>query len=289
MQKQFLFILFVFVGHISFAQEEIIFLYNGNPPGSENWDWSEKEIDISGIGDKMVYNVSRPTLTVFRPEHATGSAIIICPGGGFHFLSIDNEGFEVAKWLNAKGITAFVLKYRLVHCLTDNPMQEFIAKQPNTEKFNKDVEPVVAMAINDGKEAISYVRSHSTEFGIAEDKIGIIGFSAGGTVTTGVSYTYDLTNRPDFVAPIYPFVGSFDKPAVPQDAPPMFILAASDDFFGFQNHCIKLYSEWNAAGKQVEMHLYAKGDHGFGMRKKNLPVDTWINLFYEWMTMNGFE
>ena len=162
---------------------------------------------------------------------------------------------------------------------------EFMQKRPNTDEFNEAIRPVVSMAIQDGKESIAYVRKHANEFGVNPNKIGIIGFSAGGTVAAGVSYTYQEKSRPDFSAPIYPYIGSFEKGEVPNDAPPMFILAATDDYFGFQNHCIELYREWNAAGKTVEMHLYAKGDHGFGMNQKGLPVDTWIERFYDWLNM----
>ena len=272
-----------------FAQEEI-YLYDGSAPGSEAWDWNEQEYKIEAIDTRLIYNVVKPTLTVFKPEESiiNGTSIVICPGGGFQFLAIDHEGYEVARWLNSKGITAFVLKYRVAHSLTDNPMQEFMEKQSDTDKFNEEVKPIVGFGIADGRAAIAYVREHAAEYGLSPNKIGIIGFSAGGTVTAGTAFTYKERERPDFVAPIYPYVGSFDKPVVPQDAPPMFILAATDDMFGFQKHCIDLYSEWENAGKSVELHIYAKGDHGFGMNKKDLPVDTWIERFADWLHMQGF-
>jgi len=265
------------------AQSKVVPLYSGATPGSESWNWDETVFEMGPA--KFTYNVSKPSLTVFQadPSIATGKAVVVCPGGGFHFLSMDSEGYEVAKWLNAKGITAFVLKYRTQHCLTNNPMQEFMSKQPNTVKFNKDIEPVVAMAIADGKAAIAFVRSHAAEYGIKPDQIGIIGFSAGGTVTTGVAMTYDSGSRPDFAAPIYPYVGSFGNPAVPTDAPPIFIAAASDDNFGFQLHCTALYEKWIDAKKSAELHIYKKGGHGFGMNKQNLPTDHWIDRFYEWL------
>jgi acetyl esterase/lipase len=233
----------------------------------------------------MVYNVSKPSLTVFEPTPGTsnGTAVVVCPGGGFHFLSMKNEGYDVARWLNERGITAFVLKYRLVHCLTDNPMMEFSSKGPNTEKFNKEIEPEVAMAIADGKKAISFVRTHADEYGVSTDKIGIMGFSAGGTVATGVTFTYSDENRPDFSAPVYPYVGSFGDPPVPEDAPPVFIVAASDDFFGFHLHCTELYEQWAEAGKSAELHIYSKGGHGFGMNQTGLPVDSWIERFHDWL------
>ena len=266
------------------AQNKVIALYPGTAPGSESWNWDEAVMAMGPV--KFAYNISKPTLTVFQadPSVATGKAFVVCPGGGFHFLSMDNEGYEVAKWLNTNGITAFVLKYRTQHCLTNNPMQEFVSKQPNTEKFNKDIEPIVAMGIADGKAAIAYVRSHATEYGVKPDQIGIMGFSAGGTVTAGVAMTYDPTSRPDFAAPIYPYVGSFGNPAVPADAPPIFIAAASYDNFGFEKHCIALYEKWIDAKKSAELHIYKKGGHGFGMQKQNPPTDQWINRLYEWLT-----
>ena len=289
MKPKLTLILFLICCQYVFSQEEVIKLYPGGAPGSEDWTWSEQVMQFPGTDARIVYNVSNPTLTVFKADStiATGTAVIICPGGAFQFLSIDSEGYQVARWLNEHGITAFVLKYRLSHSETDNPFQELMAKMPNSEKFNEEIKPVVGMAISDGKAAISYVRKHAAEYGISENKIGIMGFSAGGTVTSGVAYTYDVESRPDFIAPIYPYVGSFDKTAVPVDAPPMFILAASDDMFGFHKHCVLLYNDWVDAKKSAELHIYAKGDHGFGMNKKNLPVDSWIERFADWLNMPG--
>lgn len=276
-------LLFVFAAEFSQAQNKVIKLYKGAAPGSENWDWSEKVMKMGEA--EFVYNIVSPELIVFEApaDKSTGQAVIVCPGGGFHFLTMNSEGYDVAKWLNEKGITAFILKYRTEHCLTDNPMMEFMKKQPNSEKFNKDIEPVVLMGIEDGKAAIAYVRTHAEEWKIKTDQIGIMGFSAGGTVTTGVAFKYDEKSRPDFAAPIYPYVGSFGDLAVPEDAPPIFIAVASDDTFGFQTHCTRLYDEWTNAGKSAELHIYRKGSHGFGMRKQNLPTDHWIDCFYEWL------
>jgi acetyl esterase/lipase len=290
MKTKLTFILLIIFCQSSYPQEEVITLYPEGAPGSEDWTWHESEMKIPGTDVWFVYNVSNPTLIVCKadPSIANGTAVIICPGGAFQFLSIDSEGYMVARWLNEHGITAFILKYRLAHSETDNPFQELMAKIPNSEKFNEDIKPIVSMAIADGKAAVSYVRKHVAEFGISENRIGIMGFSAGGTVTTGVAYTYDTESRPDFVAPIYPYVGSFEKPSVPSDAPPMFIAAASDDIFGFQKHCTILYNEWVDAKKQAELHIYEKGGHGFGMTKKNLPVDSWIERFSDWLVMLGY-
>jgi acetyl esterase/lipase len=284
--KNKILIILLFNVFVSKAQE-IVPLYKGKAPGSENWNWKENVMVLPD--DKVITNVTDPTLLVYEADKsiATGTAVIICPGGAFHLLSIENEGVKVAKWLNSKGVTAFVLKYRLAHLETDNPFQELTAKNPGSEKFNKDIEPLVQMDIADGKTAIAYVRKNASKYGLKSNQIGIMGFSAGGTLTTGVSFMYDAQSRPDFVAPIYPYVGSFGNPELPEDAPPMFIVAASDDEYGFQKHCVSLYTKWNDAKKPVELHIYTKGGHGFGMRKQNLPVDSWIDRFGEWLKLQG--
>lgn len=262
-----------------------------NNKGSEQWNWDEKENNKNLFNTRIVYNVSHPTLTVFLPDGtaANGTAVIICPGGAFQLLSIESEGFEVARWLAKKGITAFVLKYRLEHSLTDDPIKELFAKQPNTDKFNEEIRPEVALAIRDGLNAIAYVRKHAAEYKIAENHIGILGFSAGGTVAAGAAYSYTAESRPDFAAPVYPYVGSFNKQAVPSDAPPLFTLAAADDQFGFDKHSIGLYQDWLASKHPAELHIYTKGGHGFGMRKQNLPSDNWIERFNDWLIQQGFE
>jgi acetyl esterase/lipase len=281
---------FVFFITVINAQQKVIQLYNGAAPGSENWNWDEKEMTYDQMHLKVVYNVSHPTLTAFLPDSsiATGAAVIVCPGGGFQFLSIENEGYDVARWLNKKGVAAFVLKYRLTHSLTDDPLKEFMSRQPNSDKFNEEIRSVVAMDIADGKTAIEYVRSHASEYNIKPGDIGIMGFSAGGTLVTGVAYNYDANNRPDFVAPVYPYVGSFTKGVVPNDAPPMFIVAASDDQFGFNISSVDLYKDWVTSKHSAELHVYAKGGHGFGMQTQNIPTDTWIERFGDWMQQQGF-
>jgi len=271
------------------AQQKVIQLYNGAAPGSEGWSWQEKENSSNAIGVKIVYNVSQPTITVFLPDKsiANGTSVIICPGGGFHFLSIESEGYEVARWLNKKGIAAFVLKYRVVHCLTEDPVKEFMAKM-GTKNFEQDVTPVIAMSIADGAQAVIYVRKHAMDWGIDPNRIGLMGFSAGGTVTTANAYTYTAESRPDFVAPVYAFVGRFTKPEVPKDAPPMFVVAAADDqLVPPQEHSLAIYNDWIASKHLAELHIYAKGGHGFGMRKQNLPSDDWIERFADWLQSQG--
>ena len=274
---------------VAHAQQKVIQLYSGPAPGSENWNWDEKVNEKNMWNTKVVYNVSHPTLTVFIPDAsvANGTAVIICPGGAFHALSINSEGFDVASWLVKKGIVCFVLKYRLAHSLTDDPVKEVMDKSGKKE-FNDENAAVIPLEIADGRTAIVYVRKHASEYRISPDRIGIIGFSAGGTVTASTAYNYTAENRPDFVAPIYAYMPEFLQSTVPNDAPPMFLAAATDDQLGLAPHSVDLYNKWVAAKHSAELHLYAKGGHGFGMRTQNIPTDTWIDRFADWLNAQGF-
>lgn len=270
------------------AQEKIVPLYHGAAPGSEAWKQEERENNANSWQTRVVYNVAKPTLTVFQPDpaKANGTAVIICPGGGFFALSIDSEGIDVARWLVAKGVTCFVLKYRLVECKTDDPTQEIMARGANLDEI---VAPVVKLAMADGLAAVGYVRKHAKDYGVKPERIGIMGFSAGGTVTASVVMNYSADTRPDFAAPIYLQYDWAPKPnGVPADAPPIFILAATDDPLGLGPHSVALYRDWTAARKSAELHLFAKGGHGFGMRKQNLPTDRWIERFADWLEVQGW-
>jgi len=289
MKKQFVFVtLTLLLNIVLFAQQKVIQLYDGPAPGSENWNWNEAENDNNGWQTKVVYNVSRPTLTVFTPEagKVNGTAVIIAPGGAFHALSINSEGFDVAKWLAQKGITCFVLKYRLVHSLTTDPVAEVMAKWGKKE-FEDDNKAVIPLEIADGRAAIAYVRKHAAEYDLNTNRIGIMGFSAGGTVTSSTLFNYTKENRPDFAAPIYPFFPTEMHGTIANDAPPIFIVTASNDGLGLAPHSIDLYNKWLSTKHDAELHMYARGDHGFGMRKQNLPTDNWIERFYEWLGMQG--
>lgn len=273
------------------AQQKVISLYNGAAPGSENWNWDEKFQDSSKnmFRTNIVYDVSKPTLTVYAPDPsvANGTAIVICPGGGFHLLSINTEGIDVANWLVKKGVTCFVLKYRLIHSLTGNPAQDMM-DMINNKESGDETNRVIGMAISDGRTAIAYVRQHAGEYNISQDKIGIIGFSAGGTVAAASAFNYTADNKPDFVAPIYAFMPDSLQGNVASDAPPMFLAAASDDQLGLTSHSLALYNRWFAAKHPVELHLYVKGGHGFGMRVQHIPTDTWIDRFGDWLQVEGF-
>src|SRR6187551_1474791 len=171
---------FVFFVTVINAQQKVIQLYNGAAPGSENWTWNEAGNDSNLWNTKVAYNVSHPTLTVFEPasKQQGGTAVIICPGGAFHALSINSEGFDVAKWLVKKGVTCFVLKYRLAHSVTTDPVAEVMAKWGKKE-FEDDNKAVIPLEIADGRASIAYVRKHAAEYNLDVNRIGIMGFSAG--------------------------------------------------------------------------------------------------------------
>ena len=270
------------------AAQDVIPLYPGTAPGSTQGNYPEKEYFSKNWNTEVVANVTKPTLTVFKPspELRNGTAVVICPGGGFMALSITSEGTEVAKYLAARGVTAFVLKYRLAHTGED-ATQEFTALFADRQKFEDVVGKVIPLAVADGLAAVTYVRKHASEWGVSSDRVGIIGFSAGGRVTSGVAFQYLPEGRPAFVAPIYAG-GEISKDVpVPADAPPMFVAAATDDQLGLAPESVALYERWTAAHKSAELHLYAKGGHGFGMRKQNLPTDHWIDRFTDWLELQG--
>jgi acetyl esterase/lipase len=212
---------------------------------------------------------------------------VICPGGGFMALSINSEGIDVAKYLAARGVTAFVLKYRLAHTGED-ATQEFTALYADRQKFREILDKVVPLSIADGLAAVTYVRQHASEWGVSPDRVGIIGFSAGGTVSAGVAFRYAPDGRPAFAALIYAAGGMFKDAPVPADAPPVFVAAATDDNLGLAPDSVALYEKWTSAHKPAELHIYAKGGHGFGMRTQNLPTDHWIDRFADWLELQGW-
>ena len=278
----------VLVAGSGFAQE-VVALYPGLAPGSVEESYPEKQYFSKVWNTDVVTNVTKPTLTVYKPAPGTanGSAVVICPGGGFMALSINSEGIDVAKWLAARGMTAFVLKYRLAHTGED-ATQEFMTMYADKQKFGEILAKVVPLSIADGLAAVTYVRAHASDWGITQDRVGIIGFSAGGTVTAGVALRYAPEGRPAFAAPIYGAAGRLKDVPVPADAPPMFLAAASDDQLGLTMDSVDLYDKWFGAHKSAELHMYAKGGHGFGMRKQGSPSDEWIDRFGDWLASQGF-
>ena len=291
MKKTFPFLLLLLFAISANAQQKVIQLYPGAAPGSENWTWSETENADNMYKAHTIFNISHPTLTVYPADSAvqnTGTAVIVCPGGGFHSLSIMQEGYQVVAWLQKKGITAFLLKYRLTHTTGGDPYKQEIDDRTRPGAA-KEISTVADMATADGRTAIAYVRAHAAEYGILPNKIGFIGFSAGGYIATAMAYDYTPENRPDFVAPIYgPFPAKYQAETIPADAPPMFIAAATNDDYGLNLSSVALYEAWVKAKHSAELHIYSTGGHGFGMNIKNIPTDSWRDRFSDWMGQLGY-
>lgn len=265
----------------SIVSQEVITLPNSAT--DLNWPTEEREYMSHVWGNMVTTNVSKPEILVYKPENPNGVSVIICPGGGLYALSIDSEGRDVAQWLSKKGVTAFVLKYRLVPTGVDgtsdimNEGDQVLIRAGN----------VLPLAVEDGLNAISHVRKNAATYHIDPNKIGLIGFSAGGAVTMGVSFAYTKATRPDFIGPVYAWMDVVPEHEVPADAPPMFVVCAADDPLNLAPASVKLYQDWTDAGKISELHMYTKGGHGFGMKQQNLPSDTWIERFNDWMIGQG--
>jgi acetyl esterase/lipase len=265
-------------------QPVIIPLYPDGAPGSEDWDQKEQYADIVWAGFEVVRNVTQPTLTAYLPELAKsqGTGIIVCPGGAWHFLAVEHEGVDVARWLNARGIAAFILKYRLIKT-GDDYEKEMQANMADRDRMASLLKPLRPLLLKDGQQAVKVVREKAMEWGV--NRIGMMGFSAGGSLAVNVALKNDIACRPDFTAAIY--AADWDDAPVPPDAAPMFILCAADDDMASPNS-IRLYTEWRSSGKPAELHIYAKGGHGFGMLKNDLPADMWIDRFADWLNAQGF-
>ena len=268
----------------SVSQYEVIKLWPEGAPGSEHMTQVEEEVSPEP-GYKVIRNVVQPSLTVYPadPAKATGTAVIVCPGGGWHFLSIAFEGDDVARWLAAHGVTAFVLRYRLARTV-GNPVTEFNQTISDPAKMAGVMAALLPLLQADGQQAVRLVRGRAAEWGIAPERIGMIGFSAGGQFTAFATLYNPPDCRPDFAAVIYGAV--FEDVVAPQDAPPMFLLCANDDDMAVASSQ-RLFSAWRAVSRPVEMHIYSKGGHGFAMKNLGLPCDTWIERYGDWMQVQG--
>ncbi len=300
LKKRALTIFLTFTMFNCLAQYDIIPLWGEGIPNSQNSD--EKEI-VKNTDSKRISLVQNPTLEVFLPtkRSATGRAVIICPGGGYQYVVYDWEGTDIAKWFNSKGITAFVLKYRL----------------PNS----KSVKVSYEAPLQDAQRAIRIVRSQAEKWNINPNKIGVIGFSAGGHLASTLGTQFDSPNhfketaidtisaRPDFMALIYPVVtmkldythkGSRtnllgESPSkdlvnqfsnelqVAKNTPPTFIVHAEDDHAVPIENSLQLYQELKNKGIEAELHVYPHGGHGFGLALGRGRLEHWTDRLYEWL------
>src|SRR3954470_5343738 len=258
------------------ASAQTINIWPGVAPGSEHWTQKELTIPNTPVGT-VIMNVVTPTITAYLPPRgkATGSGIIIAPGGAFVALAISLEATELAQWLQQRGIAAFVLKYRTVEKKTSGIP-------------DMDMDPAGRYGIADGIQALKVVRQRAREWGISPNRVGFIGFSAGGMVASGALLQRDSSARPDFAALIYgaPF-GNGAMPIIPAGLPPIFMAWAQDDNVALAP-VRKFYAALVAAGDKPEAHVFAKGGHGFGMKKQGTSSDHWVDDFYNWLQSQGF-
>nr|WP_315765160.1 alpha/beta hydrolase [Sphingomonas sp. Y38-1Y] len=269
------------------AQPTAITLDTGELPGA-----TAKESWHSQYGSVFARNVTVATLTPFLPDpaKATGAAVVVTPGGGFRTLSMENEGWDVAKALAAQGVAAFVLKYRLNQTPADmagferSMTQMFSAaarpaSRPSPEAAMANLAPQIA----DARAAFALIRRRAGEWKIDPDRIGMVGFSAGAMLTMATALR-GQDAKPAFLGNIYGPLGAMPAPA---DAPPMFVaLAADDPLFGEPQY--GLIDAWRTAKRPVEFHLYEKGGHGFGMYQKATTSTGWFDAFSKWLGMHGF-
>lgn len=246
-----------------------------------------------------IRNVTLPTLSVYRPapEKANGTAVIIAPGGGWRQLMMGYEGADMAQWLTARGITAFVLRYRLARIPDqDEAVAPYFAElsktMPKADIRNgrtRTIDPAGEAARTwgdeDGRQAIAFVRHHAAHFGVVPNRVGIVGFSAGGGVVMGTVFSPDAATRPDFAIPVYAAYRMVTPVAA--DAPPLFIVTGDNDASVPALMASQLYEAWHQAGRPVELHVFQNAPHGFGMTKRNLPVDRWLDLLGGWLDANG--
>lgn len=279
--------------HAAAQTREEVRLWPGRAPGTESWTIAETSTR-SPSGDRIVASVSEPTLTVFLPDAGTdtGAAVVVAPGGALRILAWDNEGVRAAEWLNAKGIAAFVLKYRTLQGATlPGPVPGGGAAPPRQETTirngNANPEPddarlaeVLRMGIADAQQALRLVRRNAAMWRIDPGRIGIMGFSAGGGVAVGTALAERTDASPDFLVSLYG--PSLMDVHVRPDTPPLFV-AVGATHFNVTNGCLALFAAWKAAGRPAEIHVYDQVGAGFGMSRRGLPVDAWTDRLHEWM------
>ena len=247
------------------------------------------------MGDPMARNISIATLTPFlpKPGKANGTAVIVAPGGGFRWLSMGNEGWEVATALAEKGIAAFVLKYRLYPTpvtLDDfkgwmtRPRPAPAASSDTAKNATPSAPPQMDLSnqLEDAEAAYAMIVKRAKEWGVDTGRIGMIGFSAGAGLTMH-STLHSKSIKLAFIGPIYGGMGPVN---VPKTAPPMFNVIASDDFL-FRGQ-FGVIDSWYKAGIPVEFHLYQNGGHGFGLGNPDRTSNRWFDAFMHWLEVNRF-
>ena len=287
--------------------QQVIRLWPGKAPGTERW--TLKESATPTPGGRRITNVSDPTLTLFLPERAkaSGTAVIIAPGGGLRLLSEDDR---LVEWLNAHGIAAFVLKYRILQVpptlapagIAPSPAGNAPfppasfgpGARPEMEIRNANANPapndaalteVLGMGIADAQQALRLVRRNAVPWGVDPKKVGIMGFSAGGGVGIGAALAPPGDAYPDFLITAYG--PSLMDVTVPPHAPPLFIVVG-ENHWNVTNGLLALFAKWKEAGKPAELHVYDMANGAIGMTPHGQPVDSWLERVVDWLALRGF-
>ena len=285
-------------------------IWTGAAPGFEGRPRAESEFHEPRTNETYLRNVVTPTLTPYLPDpaKATGTAVIVVPGGGF-YTTRWTDAIQDAEWLASRGNAAFVLKHRLIDTgSTDEELKQsmdrhinlmmVVADAANDGKplpaLDHDLVKAIGLGVEDGRQAIRCLRKDAKRWGVRIDRVGMMGLSSGGLVAMGVAIEHDAESRPDFIAPIYTpwFLEAAKEPPgaaptfigakIPPDAPPAFIAVASDDFIAVPGSLL-IYNAWRSVGRSVELHAYSEGNHGFSAKPQGLPVDGWLERFVDWL------
>ena len=263
------------------AEPLVLDLWPDGVPLSGQKAESSEEVRTNKNGILRITNVTRPQMTVYRPNDPNGAAVLVCPGGGYKILAYEHEGTDVCEFLTEHGVTAILLKYRV----------------PSSQE----------VALQDAQRAIGMIHHHAEEWGIDPDRIGMLGFSAGGNLTVMTCLhasegTYEIDEKldinnptPSFAIPVYPAYlveRGTEGPllsaiTVKVTSPPLCLVHAADDPWTASSSFL-LAVEYKKHDVPCEVHVYAKGGHGFGMKKKGLPVDAWPDRVVEWMDSMGY-
>ena len=257
------------------------------PVKHQKWDlksYNENSILISKQEGIWLDNISVPEMSLYKAkgDSITDKAMIICPGGGLFFSAYEKEGTKLALKLALNGITAIVLKYRTY------PRKGSVIEWSKTlwDKPQMEIDSakmILPFSSKDALSAIEEIRINAKKYKINPNKIGLMGFSAGGAVTMESAYTSTSRNQPNFIAPIYPWMDIVDKQKVPLNKPPVFVSCANDDPFKLAASSVKIYQDWILAGAKAELHMFSNGGHGYGMNKIDAPVDRWSQLLIDWI------
>ena len=295
-----LFVSLIVASPASATEPKVVEIWPGKVP-DESGEIGPERVRMSSPTDRkqvevieptrLITGVTHPSITIYRPakDKETGTAMLICPGGGYWDLYWQLEGEEVAAWLNSIGVTGIILKYR-------------VPRRPDEPKGEPARRP-----LQDAQRAVSLIRSKAKEWGIHPERIGIVGFSAGGhlAIATATSFdkrTYEpiddvdkISCRPDFAIPVY---SGYLKPkdrdeiasglSVPTNTPPVFLVHGSDDIVSPPEHSVFMYLALKRAGVSAELHIYANTTHDFGVRTNDRPYATWTASCANWLRDRGF-